>query len=104
MPTKNTTELEVGDVVLNYGMRILLDTPANIYRHGEDQADTVYSWPGLVLNADELCDKESESYDAYIYKHIRGIWWEDRVPRPRRDQWEVTGNYLATWHVEEKES
>lgn len=104
MLVKNTTELQVGDVVVNHGMRILLDTPANVYEHGSDLADKVYSWPGLVLNADELCDRESEHYDSYIACHLRGTWWEDRVPRPRKDQWEVTGNYLATWYVEDKEN
>lgn len=101
MTVKDTSQLAEGDIVLNHGMRILLDGPAKVIKRGEDPADTVYVWPGLVLNADELCDKESPSYDAYIAKHIRGIWWEDCVPRPRKDDWPVQGNYLATWGVED---
>lgn len=95
-----TPELKKGDIVLNSGMRILLDTPANVYKHSDDPTDLVYAWPGLVLNADDLCDKGSEEYDAYIACHIRGTWWKDCVPRPRKDQWTVQGNHLARWHVE----
>lgn len=99
---KNTTELKQGDIVVNQGMRILLDTPARVY---EDYANgPVYAWPGLVLNADELCDRKSPKFDLYIYKHIRGIWWEDCVPRPRKDEWIVQGNHLATWYVEEADA
>lgn len=104
MTIKDTTELAEGDIVLDSGMRILLDIPAKIYKHGDDPADLVYAWHGLVLNADELCDRDGEDYNAYIACHIRGQWWEDCVPRPRKDQWIVQGNYLATWHVEEREA
>lgn len=101
MPIKNTADLAEGDVVLNYGMRILIDGPATVYpEHGQATYPT-YRWPGLVLNADELCDRESPSYDAYIACHLRGQWWEDRVPRPRKDDWPIVGNHLANWHIEE---
>lgn len=101
MPMKNTTELAEGDIVVNYGMRILIDGPATVYP-GTSSTDTErYAWPGLVLNADALCAKESPQYDAYIACHLRGQWWEDRVPRPRKDNWPIVGNYHATWCVEE---
>lgn len=100
MTVKDTTQLAEGDIILNYGMRILIDGPVKI---SGPEHDRVYRWPGLVINADELCDKDSPTYDAYIYKHIRGIWWEDCVPRPRKDDWPIQGNYLATWVVEDKE-
>lgn len=98
----HTDELREGDIVINSGMRILIDGPAKIYgtEYGNDPA--VYSWPGLVLNADDLCDKDSENYDAYIARHLRGIWWEDRVPRPHKDNWTITGNHCAMWHIEPK--
>ncbi len=99
--TLPTDELREGDIILNHGMRILIDGPAKVYRHEpQSRSNTVYVWPGLVLNADELCDKDSEHYDSYIARHLRGIWWEDRVPRPRADEWSIQGNHLATWHVE----
>ncbi|MER6605692.1 hypothetical protein ABT282_07200 [Streptomyces sp. NPDC000927] len=88
-----TPELREGDIVLDHGMRILIDGPGK-YR------EETYVWPGLVLNADELCDNESDSYDAYIARHLRGIWWEDRVPRPRKDDWPIQGNSLACWRIE----
>lgn len=96
---KSTTELEVGDIVLHGGMRILIDGPAHITPEHGSAALPVYRWPGLVLNADELCDKSAPAYDAYIARHLRGIWWEDRVPRPRRDNWNITGNAMALWHM-----
>ena len=102
MTVKDTTELTEGDIVLHHGMRILLDGPAKRYQQGTGRAGDVYRWPGLVLNADELCDKDGPHYNAYIAKHIRGIWWEDCVPRPRKDDWPIQGNYLATWVVEDK--
>lgn len=98
---KTTDQLSEGDVVLNHGMRILLDGPAKVYPHGDRPEDQVYVWPGLVLNADELCDKDAETFNSYIYKHIRGIWWEDCLPRPRKDDWPVQGNSLARWVVED---
>lgn len=102
MKIKDTTELTEGDVVLNYGMRILIDGPAKIYKQGEDQADIVFVWPGLVLNADELCAKEFPTYNSYIASFLRGTNWEDRVPRTRQDEWNIQGNYLANWTVEDK--
>lgn len=95
-----TTKLQEGDVVLHYGMRILIDGPAETEPGTNDPEMTRYVWPGLVLNADELCDRNSPTFDAYIYKHIRGIWWEDRVPRPRKDDWPIVGNGHAMWSVE----
>lgn len=95
-----TSELREGDIVLNTGMRILIDGPAGIYPQGDRPEDQVYRWPGLVLNADELCDRDADTFDLYLYKHLRGVWWEDQVPRPRRDDWPVQGNHLAMWHVE----
>lgn len=102
MKLKDTSELAEGDIILDHGMRILIDGPAVVTQQGPGRAGMVYRWPGLVLNADELCDKESPSYDAYIATHIRGIWWEDNVPRTRKDDWPIQGNYLANWTVEDR--
>lgn len=102
MKLKDTTELTQGDVVLHYGMRILIDGPAVVTpEHGAATPPT-YRWPGLVLNADELCDKDSPSHDAYIACHLRGQWWKDRVPRPRKDSWPIQGNHMARWTVEDR--
>lgn len=101
---KNTTELKQGDIVLNHGMRILIDGPPLIEPSPNREGVERYAWPGLVLNGDELCDRDSEAYDSYIACHLRGQWWEDRVPRPRKDDWPVVGNHLALWWVEETDA
>lgn len=101
MLRRKTDQLQEGDVVLNHGMRILIDGPARTEPGTNGHDLTRYRWPGLVLNADELCDPASLAYDTYIYKHLRGVWWEDRVPRTRKDDWPVVGNCLAWWSVGE---
>jgi hypothetical protein len=102
MKLKDTSQLAEDDIILHYGMRILIDGPAVVTQKGTGRAGALYHWPGLVLNADELCDKDSPSYDAYIASHLRGIWWEDRVPRPRKDDWPIQGNYLASWTLQDR--
>lgn len=97
-----TPELQEGDIVLNSGMRILIDGPAQTYPEPNDPDRTRYAWPGLVTNADALCDRESEEYDSYIACHLRGQWREDQVPLPRQDDWPVVGNSLTRWHVERR--
>ena len=101
MTQKTTDELREGDIVLDSGMRILIDGPVTVvpsfYRSENDR----YVWPGLVLNADELCDKDSPEYNNYIASHLRGQWWEDRLPLPRKDNWPIVGNRLTNWYTEE---
>lgn len=85
-------DLKVGDVVFEFGMRIKLDREIPTHREG------VKALAGIVLNADELCDKTLDTYDPYIARHLRGIWFEDRGPGVRKDEWTVQGNHLAvTW-------
>lgn len=102
MKIKDTSELAEGDIILHYGMRILIDGPAVVAQRGTGRAGTVYRWPGLVLNADELCDKDSPDYNSYIACHLREQCWEDLVPRPRKDDWPIQGNYLATWTLQDR--
>lgn len=101
MTRKNTTELETGDIVINAGMRILIDGPARVYPAHGSSSGTVYAWPGLVLNADALCDKDSPDYDDYIARHLRGIWFEDRMEPKRKDDWTIQGTDMALWHIGE---
>lgn len=97
---KTTDQLAVGDVILNHGMRILIDGPAKIYENTGGENYPVYAWPGLVLNADELCNRDAPTYDNYIALHIRGTWWEDSGSRPEAlDHWTIQGNKLALWNV-----
>lgn len=101
MVTRPTDKLREGDVVLDGGMRILIDGPARTC--GDPEEGGVLVWPGLVLNGDALCDPESPDYDAYVARHLRGQWWKDRVPRPRQDDWPIQGNRLAMWSIEARE-
>lgn len=92
-------DLKLGDVVLNSGMRILLDREIRCY-----DEDTK-AFAGLVLNADALCTKGSEDYDVWIACHLRGQWYQDRLmgePNARQDEWTVKSNSLAWWYVEEE--
>lgn len=99
MIRKATDALQEGDIVSNHGMRILIDGPAVVRNPDHDYP--VYAWPGLVLNADELCDKGSAHYDLYIAMHLRGVWWRDRGAVPeQRDRWTVQGNRMCSWHIE----
>ena len=103
MAQKTTDKLREGDIVLHGGMRILIDGPVTVYPDTSavhDRYDT-YVWPGLVLNANELCDKDSPEYDGWIASFLRGQQWEDRMPRPRKDDWPIKGNKLANWYTEE---
>jgi hypothetical protein len=94
------SEIREGDIVLNCGMRILIDGPATIYgeKYGNPADEPVYSWPGLVVNADAICKEGGEEYDAYIACHLRGQWWQDRGGR--KDSWPVNSNDRESWEVE----
>lgn len=90
-------DLKIGDVVQEHGMRVLLDREIPTYRDG------VKAFAGLVLNADELCTKGSDGYDAYIACHLRGQWFQDRLigqPNARQDEWTIQGNDMHQVWVE----
>lgn len=121
-----TQDLQAGDIVLAYGMRVRLDTLHS--RHGghyfsrdgvtegkcsggsvpeiDDKACCViYSWSGTVLNLDEVRDEgvvpvswlRTEKYvESEAYGPGTGAGWAT----DRNDQWTVQGNFRATWTVE----
>lgn len=93
----NTTELQLGDIVHNYGMRILLDRPAGKRPHGDR---TVFWWVGKVLNPDEAT-ASGLIPRSWLYHHsehwVPGEGWRVDTNDPR---WNVQGNHLATWSVE----
>lgn len=100
MQRKTTDQLKQGDIVLHHGMYILLDRPPRSYGEGHGENTPYWAFSGLVLNADELCDRQSLSYDSYIACHLRGTWWRDAGGKPQtRDRWNVQGNHMATWQV-----
>lgn len=104
--TVSTPDLRLGDVVLCHGMRVLLDTEPHVWS-GTYAAGTgarmiplgvvarpVYSWPGRVLNVDEV-------REARI---VPMSFLHDDAPQSpfygRRDIWTVQGNEWARWTVE----
>ena len=94
-------ELREGDIVLEHGMRILIDGPVGTEGTGDRMR---WVWPGLVVNADEVCNPRHPEYNAYIACHLRGQWWEDLSPRPRKDNWPIVSNRLPLWTVERSTS
>lgn len=101
MNLKNTTELSQGDVVMHFGMRILIDGPASVLgrEHGYCDDTPVYKWPGTVINADEIRATEGTGY-------MRRFLCEDPSAcgcgATKKDSWSVQGNRLATWTVEDR--
>lgn len=94
------SQLREGDIVINHGMRILIDGPVTITRTLGKM--DLYRWPGLVLNADELCDEDADTYDSFIASCLRGTIWEDHIPHTRKDDWTIQSNDLQHWRVERK--
>lgn len=83
-----TNELRVGDVVLNYGMRILLDRPVRVFDHGRDNGPG-WSWLGSVLNPEQSVREYGVPRSFMRYPHTG----ESYV-------WSVQGNTLARWTAE----
>jgi hypothetical protein len=87
--TVKTSELRVGDVVWNYGMRTELRSEPRIFEGYN--SGTTYAFTGTVTNAREF-DKGGPREDSYIayFMHVDG------------DVWTIQGNDLATWQREVK--
>jgi len=102
MQTLNLTtpQLHPGDIVLEHGMRVLLDRPARVY-HPDGQGcywpdGTItdheycllgYSWLGTVLNVDEVRAARVVPMSFLAY-----------------NVWNVQGNELAHWIVEREDT
>jgi sensor domain CHASE-containing protein len=91
-----SSELRKGDIVIQFGMRILIDQEIKDYpgAYGD-----VYHTNGLVTNIEEV--KEAEYIPVgWLYPDVfRGGWQKDYDADPR---WVIQGNDLATWAVERK--
>jgi hypothetical protein len=124
--TKSTPELQVGDVVLDHGMRVHIERlmrtshspgawcdawyrsehkvpPSEVWAAGIARNDgrgescrVTYAWDGRVLNTAEV--REAGVVPAhFLYDETR----HNRGPgHGREDQWTVQDNDLATWTVE----
>jgi hypothetical protein len=90
--TVKSSEIQVGDVVLNYGMRIRIDA---IREYADPMP--VYACDGTVLNLDEVkADGIVPMSWLCTDKWVERQGWVI----DRRDRWVVQGNDLARWVIE----
>lgn len=89
----NTHQLQIGDTVHVYGMRIRLTREPIITQRER----TVYAWIGDVLNPDEVI-AAGVVPEAFLGDHewVEGQGWQWK----QTNQWNVQGNDLAMWGVE----
>jgi hypothetical protein len=85
-----SSEIQLGDVVLAHGMRVLIDRPARTYPspQGPEGNKVCYSYVGLVLNLDDVREAGVVPI-SWLYSDT------DTEPR-----WNVQGNDYADWMVE----
>lgn len=83
----STHELQAGDVVLRYGMRVLLPGDGEVsHSHSLDGPGApCLWWDGEILNVDEVLA------DGFV---PRGFMHDGR--------WTIQGNGLARWTIERK--
>jgi hypothetical protein len=97
--TVKTSEIHVGDIVREHGMRVRIDS----IKYHAAQAPRllpVCACRGTVLNLDEVLDaKIVPASFLTTEKWVEGEGWVT----DRRDAWTVQGNDLATWSVETPE-
>jgi hypothetical protein len=92
----DTSQIRVGDLVLNYGMRIRIDE-IQVHEDETSYGGKVYRCLGTVLNVEEAIEK----YDiprSFMFNEIRHVYCTLH-PGAREDFWNVQGNDLATWTV-----
>lgn len=87
---KTTDQLQVGDVIRNYSMRLRVVEP--IQETGTaNEYGPCYRTPAVCINMDEVRADAERMGDWFIPNHMEG---------PDRDVWSIQGNRLATWSVE----
>lgn len=93
----DTTQLRCGDVVLNHGMRILLDQPPTTFEgHGGRQ---VVAFSGLVLNPEDV------RADRLLWSFLHTDEWNERLGRwvtVFTGRFTIQGNELARWSVDSR--
>lgn len=94
-----TSELHQGDVVLNHGMRLLLDQPVRNAGRRNGMALDVYVTSALVLNEEKVI-----AHGTVPHSWLRREKWVDsqgwRIDPTDDPCWSVQGNDLASWSVE----
>jgi hypothetical protein len=89
--TRSTDQLQVGDVVLTDGMRLVIDQPIRTYNGAYG---TVYNTPAFIENVNDLRAEAEHGND--IARFILGVC--DKSVTGER--WTIQGNHRATWAVE----
>lgn len=84
--TLKSSELRKGDIVLEYGMHVRLDTALRTY------TEDVFAWDGTVVNLAEVLA------DGFVPPSFLREWRNGQLFRTNR--WVVQGNDLATWRVQ----
>ncbi|MEU6389946.1 hypothetical protein [Streptomyces sp. NPDC046939] len=102
--TLNTFKLRAGDVLWNYGMRILLRGEAAVYTSTGGRL--VHHWADALVTNIEDVKAEGFIPLGWLYPDKWGIgerggWGKDWGAEPK---WPIQGNELAFWHVEREES
>jgi hypothetical protein len=95
---RSTDQLRVGDVVLNSGMRLVIDQPIRTYSGhliiDPHNKETVYNTSAFIENVEAL-RAEAENGNN-IAQFILAVC--DKSVTGER--WVIQGNHLATWAVE----
>jgi hypothetical protein len=96
-----TSEIRVGDVVLNYGMRIRIDE-IKVVPDASTYGGEFRCCLGTVLNKQEAIEVH-DIPRGFMFNEARHVYGPDH-PDAREDYWNVQGNDLATWTVERGEA
>src|SRR5580692_4058342 len=94
-----TSEIRVGDIVLNYGMRIRIDE-IRVIDDSTSHGGKVYCCLGTILNKDEAIEVH-DIPRSFMFDNERDLHGPGHG---REDFWNVQGNDLATWTVERQEA
>ncbi|MFI5782614.1 hypothetical protein [Nocardia sp. NPDC051570] len=94
----STDRLRHGDVVLNHGMRLIIDQP--IQTRTEDSGDTVYSTSAVVANREGITSQAAAEREAGIINGRARFIQARTETRTGTPRWTIQGNRLAHWYRE----
>jgi hypothetical protein len=92
----DTSQIGVGDIVLNYGMRIRIDE-IQVHEDETSHGGFVYCCLGTVLNVEDAVTIH-DIPRSFMFNETRHVHGPDH-PDAREDFWNVQGNDLARWTV-----
>lgn len=100
-----THDIRVGDLILNYGMRIRVDQEPQQTNHPVNEWSPTLATAAVIENWDEMVEasKTDISVAGFIVGMVRGDMSPDGL-RPRNGlepytepRWVIQGNGLARW-------